>query len=72
MSIFETAKDTDELRTSPNAVTKQISDITRATNKHDWSKYTEVFEKTAHSWVQGIYTPNITELIPDSGVNRVL
>lgn len=64
-------EDADEIRSHPNIVAAKISAITRTTNKHDWTKYTEVFEKTVNSWSQGVFTPDIRELIPDSGMNRM-
>ena len=63
--------DIEELRSSPNIITSKITALTRATNKQDWSKYPEVFEKTAQAWAQGIYNPDIRELTPGTGIKRV-
>jgi hypothetical protein len=67
-----TLVDIDELRSSPNIITAKITDLTRATNKQQWSKYPEVFEKTAHFWAQGIYLPDIRELTPGTGMKLIL
>lgn len=52
----------EELQSTPGLVTNKIKRLIGDSNPHQWTKFREVFERTASFWGQGRFNPDIRDL----------